>query len=89
MATTITLNTDGSTIRMEGDSKFEKKVYVDRVEYRLNGKLHREDGPAIEWTNGRKEWWINGERHREDGPAIVRTNGPNRWYMNGIQVPEF
>ncbi len=27
----------------------------------LNGKLHREDGPAIEWSDGTKEWWLNGE----------------------------
>jgi hypothetical protein len=25
-----------------------------------NGKLHREDGPAIEWYDGlRKEWYLN------------------------------
>ena len=27
----------------------------------LNGKLHREDGPAIEYANGDKYWYINGE----------------------------
>ena len=26
----------------------------------LNGKVHREDGPAVEWENGTKEWWLNG-----------------------------
>ena len=26
----------------------------------LNNKLHREDGPAIEYVNGNKEWWLNG-----------------------------
>lgn len=25
-----------------------------------NGRLHREDGPAIEWINGKKEYWLNG-----------------------------
>lgn len=29
--------------------------------YKLNGKLHREDGPACEWVNGIKQWAINGE----------------------------
>ena len=33
--------------------------------YYVNNKLHREDGPAIEYTNGGKEWYINGKRHRE------------------------
>ena len=25
----------------------------------LNGKLHREDGPAVEWSNQYKQWFIN------------------------------
>jgi hypothetical protein len=25
----------------------------------LHGKLHREDGPAIELADGDKEWWLN------------------------------
>ena len=24
---------------------------------------HREDGPAIEWSNGTKEWWLEGKRY--------------------------
>ena len=28
-------------------------------EWRLNGKLHREDGPARVWSNGTKEWYLN------------------------------
>jgi len=32
----------------------------------LNGKLHREDGPAIEWSNGTKEWWLNGDELTKD-----------------------
>jgi len=51
--------------------------------WRLNGKRHREDGPAIEWASGGKEWHLNGELHREDGPAIDRSNGYKAWYLNG------
>ena len=29
-------------------------------EWWLNGKLHREDGPAIEYSNGYKAWCLNG-----------------------------
>lgn len=37
------------------------KVYEDgHKEWLLNGKLHREDGPAIEYSSGSKEWWLNG-----------------------------
>ena len=28
----------------------------------LNGKYHREDGPAIEWPNGQKEWYLNDDK---------------------------
>jgi hypothetical protein len=27
---------------------------------------HREDGPAFEWTNGKKEWFLNGEEYSEE-----------------------
>ena len=36
---------------------------------------HREDGPAIEHTDGTKSWYINNKCHREDGPAIECTDG--------------
>lgn len=31
-------------------------------EWFLNGKRHREDGPAVERSNGDKEWYINGKQ---------------------------
>jgi len=49
----------------------------------LNGKLHREDGPACEWGDGSKCWWLNGERHREDGPAHIGRDGTKEWWLNG------
>jgi len=45
--------------------------------------FHREDGPAIEYFNGRKEWWQNGKRHRENGPAIETPAETKFWYQNG------
>ena len=57
-------------------------------EWYLNGKLHREDGPAVEWSDGDKEWWLNGKRHREDGPAIEWSNGYKEWYLNGKELTE-
>ena len=47
-------------------------------EWRINGKRHREDGPAIEGSNGNKAWYLNGKLHREDGPAIEYHDGKNR-----------
>ena len=51
--------------------------------WRLNGKFHREDGPAIEYADGTKHWYINDERHREDGPAVERADGLKQWWVNG------
>jgi len=51
-------------------------------------KLHREDGPAIEWSCGRKDWRLNGELHREDGPAIEWADGNKTWYLNGQSLTE-
>ena len=54
----------------------------------LNGKLHREDGPAIEYSDGDKHWFLNGKRHRTDGPAIEYYNGTKYWYINGVELSE-
>jgi hypothetical protein len=54
-----------------------------RKEWLLNGKYHREDGPAIESADGTKRWLLNGYRHREDGPAVEWADGSKGWYLNG------
>ena len=51
--------------------------------WQFNGKLHREDGPAIEGANGSKVWYRDGKLHREDGPAIEHSNGDKIWFLNG------
>jgi len=50
----------------------------------LNGKRHKEDGPAVENANGCKLWYLHGEVHREDGPAVEYANGDKAWYLNGV-----
>ncbi len=49
----------------------------------LNGKSHREDGPAIEGSDGNKFWYLNDKLHREDGPAVEGSEGYKEWYLNG------
>ena len=69
--------------------EYTVKVYDNGNKYwYLNGKLHREDGPAIEYANGSKSWWLNDKRHREDGPAGEWSNGNKSWYLNGEKVTE-
>jgi hypothetical protein len=48
-----------------------------------DGKLHREDGPAVEWSTGSKFWYRDGRLHREDGPAIEHADGSRSWYRRG------
>jgi hypothetical protein len=47
-------------------------------------KIHRIDGPAVEWIGGGKAWYVNGEPHREDGPATIYENGDKEWWINHI-----
>ena len=59
----------------------------------LNGKLHRVDGPALQWmggvaAGGHEAWHLNGKRHRVDGPAFqwaggVAAGGHEEWCLNG------
>lgn len=57
--------------------------YGTREYYNSANKLHRDDGPAVEWSNGDKYWYQNGLLHRTDGAAIVSPGGYKTWYHNG------
>ena len=64
--------------------EYTVKVYADgSKEWYLNGKRHREDGPAIERADGSKSWWLDGKCHREDGPAVEYANGDKGWWRDG------
>jgi hypothetical protein len=67
------IDTDPPTREYEDGSK----------EWRVNGRLHRENGPAFIHHDGTKEWYIDWQRHREDGPAIEWSDGSKEWYKNG------
>ena len=54
----------------------------------LNDKLHRTDGPAVEYVSGSKEWYLNGNLHRTDGPAMEWTDGTKRWFLDGVEYTE-
>lgn len=64
------------------------KTYIEFVvsgkRYSKNGRLHREDGPAVVYPGQHREWWINGRRHREDGPALIAFDGFAEWWFNGF-----
>jgi len=46
--------------------KYEVRVYKNGDKYwYLNGKYHREDGPACEYSNGDKYWFLNNKNYTE------------------------
>ncbi len=58
------------------------------VRWYKDDKLHREDGPAIEYEGGAKAWYVNGKLHREDGPAWEASDGTKYWYLFDRSVTE-
>ena len=70
-------------------SQIEIKIdeYGSKLHY-LNGKLHREDGPAVELAGGAKFYYLHGKLHREDGPAVELPDGDKEWWVNSEQVSE-
>src|SRR5665213_1089662 len=49
----------------------------------VDGILHRDTGPAVEYPNGARKWYRKGRRHRIDGPAVESPDGHFGWYRNG------
>ena len=58
------------------------------IHWFFNGRLHRENGPAVERWGGDKLWYLNGKVHREDGPAIEYDNGKKEWWRHGCYMSE-
>lgn len=64
----------------------EPTIYEDKSgnkRWYIAGKLHRIDGPAVEYANGSKAWYLAGRLHRVDGPAIEWVSGGVGWYLDG------
>ena len=59
--------------------------YGTRMYYNSANKLHRDDGPAAESSDGDKFWYQNGLIHRTDGPASVSPGGTKEWYQTGLR----
>ena len=74
-----TLN-DGTVIKSDKNTEITNYVITFKND---NGGFHREDGPAIIWSDGTKEWYFNDKRHRVDGPAMILSYGYKQWWING------
>jgi hypothetical protein len=53
------------------------------IHYYLDGKLHRENGPAIFGIDGLQTWYKHGKVHREDGPAVIYSDGFKQYFLHG------
>ena len=61
-----------------------KTVDEDGTErWYLDGRYHRDGGPAEIWVGGGECWYQYGKYHRDGGPAITYANGTEYWYQNG------
>jgi hypothetical protein len=52
----------------------------------VDGKHHREDGPAYIHPDGSKRWYIHGKKHRIDGPAVELIDGERSWFLNDKHI---
>ena len=78
-------NERGENIEIEEIDNYTGKIIEQDIGtyYIKKGRIHRADGPAIEWAEGTKEWYKNDKLHRENGPAIECANGTKKWYKEG------
>lgn len=61
----------------------------NRSEFRTaNGAVHCDDGPAVQWADGRKEWFHHGLRHRLDGRAVEYSSGGGEWYIGNHRLDD-
>ena len=57
-------------------------IYGIKYWYNQQDQLHRDDGPAVEHSNGDKYWYQHDILHRDDGPAVEYANGNKEWYQH-------
>ena len=69
---------------MKNYNKKEYNHLSKRWEYKLHGKIHRVDGPAIISQLG-EMWMINGIFHRLCGPAII-SGDYKAYYIDGVRL---
>jgi len=56
---------------------------IGEQECRYNGKIHRENGPAMINRLGDHLWFKHGKLHRGGGlPAIICHDGRKKWCVN-------
>jgi hypothetical protein len=74
------LNYDNIAITYDDNGNVIKKVYT------RNGKQHRSNGPAVEFSNGDAEFWYEGKlcRIEDESLPAVDTAKLKKWYTGGV-----
>lgn len=73
---------------MSNDLHEGKNIRSDDIVWMWNGKVHREDGPAIQHESGYFAWYFEGKKHRLVGPAIIWHDGSMEWWINDVQLTD-
>jgi len=53
------------------------------AEFRVNGDLHKPNGPAVIWANGDWDWWLFGMFHRYYGPVDADNE---EWWIHDVRI---
>jgi hypothetical protein len=71
-------------------NSYRKEINSNVTWRNKDGILHREDGPAIELTDRRKQRYRNNRLHRIDGPAVEypKNSHLNSYYLEGDCLPK-
>jgi antitoxin component YwqK of YwqJK toxin-antitoxin module len=73
-----------NAVRRKGEDRVRTVTLKDGTKkWYKNGKLHRDDGPAVTSPNGSEWWYRNGQSHRDGGPACT-FYGTSYWYHNNV-----
>ena len=59
-------------------------LFGNKIWENERGLPHREDGPAIIYSDGKNFWYQHGKLHRDDGPAIEDAKGNKWWYQYSL-----
>ena len=54
----------------------------------VDGKLHREDGPAIECTNGNKAWFLKGKQYSKEEYELHKYSNTTEATIKKVRARE-
>jgi hypothetical protein len=76
-------NKEKKEIHKGGDKPAYVVYSTGETQYWYDGKLHRQNGPAIIRHDGQHlEFFHNGLQHNENGYAIICKNGVKYYFVN-------